>query len=75
MEFARRLEAETSLGVDIYGSCGKGRVAKWEEKHLLSSYQFYLAFENSNCRDYISEKFFKVLDKYTIPIVRGAPFE
>ena len=25
---------------------------------LDTHYKFYLAFENSNCQDYISEKFF-----------------
>lgn len=73
MEFYKSLEKATSLSIDVYGKCGKGKVPKEDEKTLWSKYKFYLAFENSNCRDYVTEKFFKVLDKGVIPIVRGAP--
>ena len=31
--------------------------------------QFYLAFENSLCRDYITEKFWKVLSYNVVPVV------
>ena len=36
---------------------------------LSTSYKFYLAFENSLCADYITEKFWKVLDYNVIPVV------
>ena len=32
-------------------------------------FQFYLAFENSLCADYITEKFWKVLPYNAIPVV------
>lgn len=39
---------------------------------LSSSYKFYLAFENSLCQEYISEKFFKIfMNVDVIPVVRG----
>ena len=32
---------------------------------------FYLSYENSNCTDYITEKYSNALESYTIPIVNG----
>ena len=34
-------------------------------------YWFYLAFENSNCPDYITEKLWRILDMPIVPIVMG----
>ena len=43
---------------------------------LDTDYKFYLAFENSNCVDYITEKFFVNGLKHNIlPIVMGASKE
>jgi alpha-1,3-fucosyltransferase len=37
-----------------------------------ANYKFYLSFENSLCRDYVTEKFWKVLMYDVVPIVYGA---
>ena len=70
LAYAQSLANVTKLKIDIIGKCGKN---KTKGKANLQDYKFYLAFENSFCQDYITEKFFKVLHSGTIPIVRGAP--
>ena len=37
-------------------------------------YKFYLAFENSNCNEYITEKFWRYLSYGLVPVAFGAPF-
>ena len=55
-------ELEKYVTVDVYGLCGNMTCERDEMDNcyqLLSDhYKFYLAFENSLCKDYISEKFF-----------------
>ncbi|XP_043230579.1 glycoprotein 3-alpha-L-fucosyltransferase A-like [Amphibalanus amphitrite] len=65
------------IEVDIYGSCGTKKCPRSMGKKcfekLSNEYKFYLAFENSNCRDYITEKFFvNGLQHNVLPIVMGA---
>ena len=42
---------------------------------VSKKYKFYLAFENSNCVDYITEKFWDSLKHKLLPIVMGARIE
>jgi glycoprotein 3-alpha-L-fucosyltransferase len=49
------------VGVDIYGYCGQPcprglNLNEFCFKMIESKYKFYLAFENSRCEDYITEK-------------------
>ncbi len=37
----------------------------------MREYKFYLAFENSFCDDYVSEKFWRTMTMYLVPIVMG----
>jgi alpha-1,3-fucosyltransferase len=66
-------EIQKSISVDIYGKCGLLKCAKTKTdecgKMIDSTYKFYLAFENSLCADYVTEKFFDKMNKYVIPIV------
>jgi hypothetical protein len=55
-------ELAEHIDVDIYGSCGTLKCARSNPKcatMLDDDYKFYIAFENSNCRDYITEKYFR----------------
>ena len=59
LDYARELSKH--IGVDIYGSCGSKRCPRTSQHcfdMLNKDYKFYLSFENSNCKDYITEKFF-----------------
>ena len=74
LEYARSLSEEIS--VDIFGSCGELRCSKREGEQcrdkLREQYKFYLAFENSDCKDYVTEKFFtNSLHQGVVPIVMG----
>eukprot|EP01114_Cavostelium_apophysatum_P018861 TRINITY_DN5928_c0_g1_i1.p1 TRINITY_DN5928_c0_g1~~TRINITY_DN5928_c0_g1_i1.p1 ORF type:complete len:416 (-),score=81.65 TRINITY_DN5928_c0_g1_i1:15-1262(-) len=42
----------------------------WE---MYRIYKFYLAFENVNCLDYVTEKFWRPLIHGSVPVVFGAP--
>jgi len=52
-------ELKKYIKVDIYGKCGTLTCPrKTCMEKLGRKYKFYLSFENCNCRDYITEKFF-----------------
>ena len=65
------------ISVDILGKCGE----KWNcgERRihdqcfdfLNETYRYYLAFENSLCQDYITEKFFENYKYDIVQVVRG----
>jgi hypothetical protein len=82
------------VGVDIYGRCEASAIkgirpypCPYETdkdecsactRDLMRPYKFFLAFENQQCNDYISEKFWKftypenIFDIDILPVVRGA---
>ncbi|KAL1450431.1 hypothetical protein WDU94_002797 [Cyamophila willieti] len=73
-EYAKKLQK--FISVDIYGACGSLQCPRSAQCFDLldRKYKFYLSFENSNCKDYISEKFFvSGLSHNVIPIAMGAP--
>ena len=55
-------ELQKYIDVDIYGTCGTLKCSRSSSQtcydKLNNDYKFYLAFENSNCVDYITEKLY-----------------
>lgn len=72
---------ETEQKLDIFGTCLGGNTTACpghftRDCPLLDNYKFYLAFENSNCREYLTEKiFWNAYSKFSVPVVMGAPRE
>lgn len=65
-------ELQKYVTVDIFGKCGPYRCfPKMSSKcynETATHYHFYLSFENSLCKDYVTEKLFNVLEFPIIPI-------
>ena len=64
------------IKVDIYGHCGTLDLKKDAEMETLSKYKFYLAFENSKCPSYATEKLYRVINQDLsqsppVPVVLG----
>ncbi len=59
--------------VDIYGRCGNLSFADGFDGFfdLALKYKFYLAFENSLCREYVTEKFWRTIRLPLVPVVMG----
>ncbi|CAG5125054.1 unnamed protein product [Candidula unifasciata] len=70
-------ELQQYMAVDVYGFCGTKTACRKKNNTCLSElvqpYTFLLAFENSLCQDYVTEKFFRTFsdDFPVIPVVRG----
>ncbi|XP_077517325.1 alpha-(1,3)-fucosyltransferase C-like [Amblyomma americanum] len=68
-------ELRRHLQVDVYGSCGLYRCPRYQEdscyKHFERNYFYMLAFENSICVDYATEKLFIALAYDIVPVVFG----
>jgi alpha-1,3-fucosyltransferase len=65
-------ELQKYIQVDIYGECGKLDCPKSDcRKMLARDYKFYLAFENSKCSEYATEKLFACLHTDIVPVVMG----
>ena len=64
-------ELQKYISVHIYGKCGKPCPVENCREFISKRYKFLLAFENSVCKDYITEKFFNTLQYDIIPVVYG----
>ena len=67
------------IDIDILGACGRQWKCGIRHNHdiqncfaiLNSTYRYYLAFENTLCSGYITEKFFENYDYDILQVVRG----
>ena len=63
------------IDVHKYGCGGKYNCPRSKasecNRRLNDDYKFYLSFENSLCRDYVTEKLWKILQINVVPIVLG----
>lgn len=66
-------ELKNYVDVDIYGKCGSMQCENTDicRKILEDNYYFYLAFENTQCLDYVTEKMYDTMKYNVIPIVLG----
>ena len=72
-DYTRELQRK-GLTIDIFGGCGKPDPCKNNQSCLINmytKYYFYLAFENSQCEDYITEKSWRALTWGMVPVVLG----
>ncbi|XP_077501260.1 alpha-(1,3)-fucosyltransferase C-like [Amblyomma americanum] len=65
-------ELRKHIYVDVYGKCGDQNCSRSIAcyRSLAKSY-YYLSFENSICKDCVTEKLFKVLQYDIVPVVLG----
>lgn len=68
-------ELRRHIQVDVYGGCGNRKACPGHfnrDCDVMRNYKFYLAFENSNCREYITEKlWWNAYAKEVLPVVMG----
>lgn len=68
-------ELSRHLPVDVYGACGSFKCPLEQagacDRMLGERYMFYLAFENSLCREYVTEKTVRALLVGSVPVVRA----
>lgn len=68
-------ELKNHIHIDVYGK--DHQELTWDNFYgTIAQYKFYLAFENSNHKDYITEKLWSnSFDVGVVPVVLGAPRE
>lgn len=66
-------ELKKHVPVSAYGSTFHRSLSDGEYVKVVSSCKFYLSFENSEARDYITEKFYRPMMLGSVPVALGPP--
>ena len=82
MSIGRRNEFR-HIRIDIIGGCAKTKEMQnacprfeCDEGQFINRYPFFMALENSNCKDYVTEKYWDRFQQLSVPIVmRRAIYE
>ena len=65
-------ELSKYVDIDVYGDCGNMECTSDKKcDEALLKYKFYLAFENSLCGEYMTEKLWRSFDLGLVPVVYG----
>ncbi|KRZ83990.1 Alpha-(1,3)-fucosyltransferase C [Trichinella sp. T8] len=71
-------ELQKYIDIDIYGYCGSKKCKKTDQAYqeydpcemmFRKEYKFYIAFENTVCTDWVTEKTFNRINMHSVPIV------
>ncbi|KAH7935523.1 alpha-(1,3)-fucosyltransferase C [Rhipicephalus sanguineus] len=66
-------ELRKHVDIDVYGRCGDLKCVDDPcQARFGDTYYFYLALENSLCREYVTEKFYDALRHGMVPVVLGS---
>ncbi|KAL3099292.1 hypothetical protein niasHT_022436 [Heterodera trifolii] len=57
------------IPIDVFGACSGNECDEQCYGQQMKSHFFYLAFENSVCSEYVTEKFWNALRALTVPVV------
>ncbi|KAM9334665.1 4-galactosyl-N-acetylglucosaminide 3-alpha-L-fucosyltransferase 9-like [Symphorus nematophorus] len=64
-------ELKKHIEIHTYGNAFGQRVSHQDYQKIISSCKFYLSFENSVYKDYMTEKLFRPLNMGAVPVVLG----
>jgi len=63
------------MAVDVYGDCGPHKCSRENLTRcnlmVERDYKFYFSFENSVCKDYVTEKVFRMMRYDVVPVLYG----
>ncbi|XP_041819775.1 4-galactosyl-N-acetylglucosaminide 3-alpha-L-fucosyltransferase 9-like [Chelmon rostratus] len=66
-------EMKNHVKIHTYGKAFGQRISDEDYLKIVSSCKFYLSFENSIYKDYITEKLYRPMSLGTVPVVLGPP--